>query len=63
MRRYSLFLAFASRRHLEHPAYAEYIKKQKLKKQKQGEKNKFNSHLLTCRVGLLVIVLVLYANQ
>jgi hypothetical protein len=35
------FLAFALKRHLEHPAYANYIKKQKLKK--QGEKNKFNS--------------------
>jgi hypothetical protein len=38
------FLTFASKHHLEHPAYnAEYIKKQKLKKQKQGEKNKLNS--------------------
>jgi hypothetical protein len=44
------FLTFASKHHLEHPAYnAEYIKKQKLKKQKHREKNKFNSPILKAR--------------
>jgi hypothetical protein len=41
------FLTFASKRHPNHPTYADYIKKQRLKKQKHGEnhneKHMFNS--------------------
>jgi hypothetical protein len=37
------FLAFASKCYPEHPGYAEHIEVQKIKKQKNGEKNVFNS--------------------
>jgi hypothetical protein len=37
------FLAFASKRHPEHPVYADYILNQKVKKQKINKKQGFNS--------------------
>ena len=37
------FMAFASERHPNHPAYADYIREQNLKKQKMNERSTFNS--------------------